>query len=204
MLRDLWDRNSVFDGRNALAFGISCDPEDERTGRVADRIPGFRIFWDFDFRISAQYGICSRADSAAPWNYSPATLVLDPNLRVLAVFRFAPAAAATHAARVADFVLQLPHWAGAEPAQAPGAPILVCPRVFEREFCRELIALYERHGGKESGVMRTDYVGGGNGKRGRMGRSPLRFLKAASPRLSSTDKFHGFAGSSAARLVRRR
>jgi predicted 2-oxoglutarate/Fe(II)-dependent dioxygenase YbiX len=85
--------------------------------------------------------------------------VLDPNLRVLAVFRFAPAAAATHAARVADYVQQLPRWIGARPAEGPIAPILICPRVLEPEFCRELIALYERHGGKESGVMRTDYAG---------------------------------------------
>ena len=34
------------------------------------------------------------------------------------------------------------------------APILVLPNVFEPEFCRKLIGLYEAHGGTESGFMR--------------------------------------------------
>jgi len=34
------------------------------------------------------------------------------------------------------------------------APILVLPNVFEPEFCEKLIALYEAHGGEESGFMR--------------------------------------------------
>ena len=33
-------------------------------------------------------------------------------------------------------------------------PILVIPNVFEPEFCQHLIALYEKHGGEESGFMR--------------------------------------------------
>jgi predicted 2-oxoglutarate/Fe(II)-dependent dioxygenase YbiX len=33
------------------------------------------------------------------------------------------------------------------------APILVLPHVFEPEFCAQLIALYEQHGGQETGFM---------------------------------------------------
>lgn len=33
------------------------------------------------------------------------------------------------------------------------APILVLPNVFEPEFCRQLIALYDADGGKASGFM---------------------------------------------------
>jgi predicted 2-oxoglutarate/Fe(II)-dependent dioxygenase YbiX len=33
-------------------------------------------------------------------------------------------------------------------------PVLMVPNVFEPEFCQHLIALYEAHGGEESGVMR--------------------------------------------------
>ena len=36
------------------------------------------------------------------------------------------------------------------------APILVLPNVFPPGFCRELIHLYETHGGKESGFMREE------------------------------------------------
>lgn len=157
MLGELWRRTDVFDGRHAMLWGVSCDAEDERTGRIADQPPGCRVFWDFDFRISALYGICERADAATPWRYSPTTVILDPNLRVLAVFPFPGPGA--HATRVADYVSLLPRWGRAEPG-TPSPPILICPRVFEPAFCRELIALYERHGGEESGVMRTDPVTG--------------------------------------------
>jgi predicted 2-oxoglutarate/Fe(II)-dependent dioxygenase YbiX len=34
------------------------------------------------------------------------------------------------------------------------APILILPRVFEPQFCKDLIKLYERQGGQESGFMR--------------------------------------------------
>ena len=34
------------------------------------------------------------------------------------------------------------------------APILILPRVFEPEFCRQLIALHQHHGGQDSGFMR--------------------------------------------------
>jgi predicted 2-oxoglutarate/Fe(II)-dependent dioxygenase YbiX len=38
------------------------------------------------------------------------------------------------------------------------APVLILPNVFEPEFCRQLIALYDAEGGEESGFMRE--VGG--------------------------------------------
>jgi predicted 2-oxoglutarate/Fe(II)-dependent dioxygenase YbiX len=34
------------------------------------------------------------------------------------------------------------------------APVLILPNVFEPEFCRHLMNLYETHGGEESGFMR--------------------------------------------------
>lgn len=36
------------------------------------------------------------------------------------------------------------------------APILAVPGVFEPEFCRQLVALYQRHGGTDSGFMREE------------------------------------------------
>ncbi len=36
----------------------------------------------------------------------------------------------------------------------PVAPVLALPRILDPEFCRELIFLYERNGGRESGFMR--------------------------------------------------
>ena len=44
----------------------------------------------------------------------------------------------------------------AEPPQEAIAPVLVVPGILSPETCRHLIALYERHGGVESGFMRDE------------------------------------------------
>ena len=108
-----------FDDVRASFFGVSIDPRDESEGRVRELIPGIRFFWDFDGQVSRLYG-------AVPKEPQPDGrvavrrfwMVLDPTLRVLAVFPF------------------------------------ILPNVFEPEFCRHLIGLYEKHGGQESGFMR--------------------------------------------------
>ena len=78
-------------------------------------------------------------------------LVLDPTLRVIAVFPFADEAGGFDGVRT--FLKSLP-----PPAQFAGfelqAPILILPNIFEPDFCARLIDLYERHGGEESGFMR--------------------------------------------------
>jgi predicted 2-oxoglutarate/Fe(II)-dependent dioxygenase YbiX len=82
-------------------------------------------------------------------------VVLDPMLRVLKVFPFT-ADGADRAAMLA-YVEALP-----PPERHTGAeiqaPVLMLPNIFEPELCRRLVALYEEHGGVESGFMRE--VGG--------------------------------------------
>jgi predicted 2-oxoglutarate/Fe(II)-dependent dioxygenase YbiX/peroxiredoxin len=142
-----------FDDRNACFFGVSLDPTDEAKGRVRDSRPGLRFFWDFDGKISRRYGAIPRdaegdkvgAQVRQLW------LVLDPTLRVLAVFPFAPDG--SERAALFDFIGKLPpaaRFAGVELQ----APVLLLPNVFEPDFCRHLIGLYEQHGGAESGFMR--------------------------------------------------
>jgi peroxiredoxin len=137
-----------FDDERACFFGITVDPRDEREKRLRESLPGIRIFWDFDRRISKLYG-------AAPIERSPGEaisyrrfwLVLDPTLRVLERFRFDQ-----HAALFA-YLEKLP-----PPARFNGvevqAPVLILHSVFEPELCRDLIRAYEVHGGDESGYMR--------------------------------------------------
>jgi hypothetical protein len=78
-------------------------------------------------------------------------MVLDPTLRVLHVVPFAPDG--SDAAVLFRYLDRLPppdRFAGIEVQ----APILYLPNVFEQEFCRHLIGLYQAHGGEESGFMR--------------------------------------------------
>jgi peroxiredoxin/predicted 2-oxoglutarate/Fe(II)-dependent dioxygenase YbiX len=146
----------IFDDEHACFFGVSLDPRDEADRRVRDSMPGLRFFWDFDGRIGRLYGAIPK-DAQPAEGKTPARrfwLVLDPTLRVKAVFPFG--SDATHEA-VFSYLRQLP-----PPQRHAGfmlqAPVLLLPDVFEPEFCSRLIATYEAHGGQESGFMRD--VGG--------------------------------------------
>ena len=142
----------LFDDQKLCLFGVSIDPRDQSEGRVRDMLPGIRHFWDFDRAVSRRYGAVPE-DAAPDGRVSVRRfwMVLDPNLRVRAVFPFE--ANGTERERVFAYLRSLPpvdHYAGFE---VP-APVLVIPNVFEPDFCRHLIELYEQHGGEESGFMR--------------------------------------------------
>jgi predicted 2-oxoglutarate/Fe(II)-dependent dioxygenase YbiX len=133
------------DAANAYLVVIGSDPEDEAQQRLKDG-PGRRVLWDDDgsarraFRATAPDGTLRTG-----W------ILLDPTLRVFAVWPLDKGAEA-----MATLAALPP------PARHAGvplhAPVLIVPRVFEPDFCRRLIALYEQQGGGESGFMRD--VGG--------------------------------------------
>jgi predicted 2-oxoglutarate/Fe(II)-dependent dioxygenase YbiX len=136
-----------FDVENACFFGVSTDPDDERLGRVRQQWPGVMYFWDFDRAVSRLYG--AAPPDGAPEPYQSRTVVLDPALRTLAIFPF-DSEPETHAAHFFGVLDAVPR----TKALTGFAPILVVPYVFERDFCRKLIGLYEQDGGEESGLMR--------------------------------------------------
>jgi hypothetical protein len=132
---------------------VSLDPADEREGRLRESMPGLRYFYDFDGAISRRYGAIPCA-AQAPFDTASMRrfwIVLDPTLRVLGVFPFARDG--SEYAQVFRFLDEL-----AEPARFAGielqAPVLYLRNVFEPEFCRALVSLYEQHGGAETGFMR--------------------------------------------------
>ena len=142
-------RNDLFDDDHAAIFVVSNDPQDEVTGRLGNRPPGFRVFWDFDRKVANLYGVADGADPQGP--LSRFWLLIDPTMRVISTIPFR--ADGSDLPQVLDEVAALP-----PPARFAGfevqAPILILPRVFEPELCRHLIGLYEAHGGRESGFMR--------------------------------------------------
>jgi peroxiredoxin/predicted 2-oxoglutarate/Fe(II)-dependent dioxygenase YbiX len=141
-----------FDDSFACFFGVSLDPADEAGQRVAQSLPGIRFFWDFDASVSAAYGVVrddhlpgTRVDAVRKW------VILDPMLRVHRVLPFAGADGG--GAALAAALAELPpveSFVGSEVA----APVLVLPGVFDRAFCARLVALYDAHGGEDSGFMR--------------------------------------------------
>ena len=156
MLSAIRERRDLFDDDHASFFGVSADAEDERQKRVADSIPGFRLFWDFGLKVAARYGVCEAPKAGESVRYQPTTFILDPALRVLAVLPIADPPA--HGDLLLGLVDRLPRQGGHRPGR-PSAPVLLLPGLFEPEFCRELMAYYDAHGGEDSGYMTSDASG---------------------------------------------
>ena len=156
-LRAAYDRPDLFNDDRVCFFGVSIDPVDEASGRVKNRIPGYRHFWDFDLLASRLYGVAARDASPGtrPVTLSRQWVVIDPTMRVLAAIPFRKDRLDLD--EVMALLDELPppeRYAGTEIM----APVLFLPRVFEPELCRHLIGLYEAQGGEESGFMRE--IGG--------------------------------------------
>ncbi len=137
-----------FDDDKCMFFGISNDPEDEATKRVRNNPPGIRFFWDHEGSVSRQIGILDHDES--PMHFRLVTYILSPRLQVMKVIETEDPEA--HVSEICDFIYPLP-W---QSERVPGniqAPVLVVPNVFEPEFCRELIGMFDADGGKDSGYM---------------------------------------------------
>jgi predicted 2-oxoglutarate/Fe(II)-dependent dioxygenase YbiX/peroxiredoxin len=147
VLDEFEGQNHRFDVVNACFFGVSVDAADESLGRVQQRFPGMIWFWDLDRAISRAYG--AAAADPADGRYLRHTLILDPGLRVAATVPFGEDPT-LHVRQVMSILEAQPPIA----AMDVPAPVITVPAVFEPEFCRTLIDLYETHGGKDSGFMR--------------------------------------------------
>ncbi|WP_342150278.1 2OG-Fe(II) oxygenase [Methylorubrum sp. SB2] len=143
---------ALFDDERVSFFGVSLDPSDRSEGRIRDELPGLRHFLDFDWQVSRLYGAVPReAQAGSAVEIRPFWLVLDPTLRVLARIPFARDGSDRETLFAELARLPPPdRYAGFEVPP----PILVLPNVFEPALCRDLIGLYERQGGEESGFMR--------------------------------------------------
>ncbi len=130
----------VGDDYARIVFGVYGDAASFEA--ATDALP-WRWFLDADGAIAALYGMTD-ADGAR----APGWVLLDPSQRVLAT-----ASPEQGAEIVARFVgLGRPDDHAGVPLHAP---VLIVPRVFEPELCRELIGYYRGKGGEVSGVMRT-------------------------------------------------
>ena len=192
-----------FDDDRACFFGVTLDPRDESEGRLADSIPGIRIFWDFDGNISRAYGSIAKDAQASdgPIAGRPFFVLADPTLRTIAVIPITSENDGT--GRLFELLDRQPppdSFAGF-PIQAP---VLILPNVFDPGFCEELIALYESHGGEETGSMReiegkTVHVLDHAHKRRRdymvteepvMRRCQERIVNAVVPEIRKVHQFH--------------
>jgi predicted 2-oxoglutarate/Fe(II)-dependent dioxygenase YbiX/peroxiredoxin len=133
-----------FDDEHAAFFGVLTKDADAGHPLLQDAVPGMRFFFDDAREVSGLYGAVVEDGSDRRLTY-----VLDPSLRVLAALPVNEG----HFERLHALLERLPALPAPEIAR-PQAPVLVLPHVFEPALCRDLIAYYERLGGRESGFMR--------------------------------------------------
>lgn len=116
-------RAALFNDVDAAFFGVSTDPDDRFKRGLANAATGLRYFWDFDVEVAPLLG------------EEPCALLVDRGFRV--VLR-APLA------QTAVLLDRLEEELASERArsEADFAPVLTLPRVFEPEFCAELIDYY--------------------------------------------------------------
>lgn len=146
-------RRALFDDVRASLFVVSLDPADEQLGRVAEHLPGVRIFWDLDGALSRRFGVAQPEDGLGQWRFTTAAVLLDPSLRVVRWY--------VSTKEVADFSAALLGDVDALPMPRSGpavmqAPVLILPQVFDAGLCRTLIDHYRQHGGEDSGYMKTE------------------------------------------------
>ena len=150
MVAGFMRHSDQFNDEIACFFGVSADPLDREQARVEQRVPGCRFFWDFERQVAQLYGALDAKGAVVPQ-----TVVIDPMMRILGILKVDEPA--RHVERVMTLLR-----AQKSPGEFLGmpsiAPVLVVPRIFEPEFCRSLVGLYEQGGGQESGFMRD--VGG--------------------------------------------
>jgi predicted 2-oxoglutarate/Fe(II)-dependent dioxygenase YbiX/peroxiredoxin len=142
---------AMFDDLKLSFFGVTADPEDVATARIAESYPGIRFFLDFDGRVSRLYGaLPPDAELVAAAPFRRFWIVLDPTLRVL---KTVPTTQdGNEAAELMAWLktLPAPDMFSGRPIQAP---VLYLPNVFEPEFCAHLIESFEADGGTPSGYM---------------------------------------------------
>jgi len=127
-----------FDDKFLTAFFVLNRPDGDDV--PPDRTPGQRWFFDPGGGVCGQYDL---AQDEGGW------FLLDPAMRIMAI------APLEHPEAVFGPIASESLWPLAAHAGTPlVAPVLIIPRVFDREFCRRLIDTYDARGGTPSGVMR--------------------------------------------------
>lgn len=152
-LQDVYTKlRAQFDDTNAVFFGVCVDSRDRERG-VKDLLPGIRLFWDEDLRISRLYGAVSPEQmpiQEGPLSFVSFSLVLDSRLRVYDCIPIQ--SGEQHSRQLLASLASLEAEEASLMAQM-NAPVLIVPNVFPRRFCERLIEVYRSQGGTPSGTM---------------------------------------------------
>ena len=140
----------IFDDESLCFFGVTGDLEDAPSGRIEQLLPGLRFFLDPTGSVARAFRLPA-ADDGVLAPEQGGWLILDPALRVMAT------APLERTKDVLAYLGRLPA-VNAHAGASLHAPVLLAPRVFSADLCRELIRAYDEAGGEPSGFVRE--VGG--------------------------------------------
>jgi len=145
-------RHALFDKAGATCFAVGAD---ESTGRALAIAPSLRHIWDNDLSVSRQYGVAPVPDAADAGALRCSWYVLDPRLRIIGVFPL-------HDPGTQAMLRMVERLPDAERSRRDcQVPVLMLPGVFEADFCRHLIGVFDTHGGQSSGVFTETAAGAG-------------------------------------------
>ncbi len=139
------ERRELFNGPDAVLFGVSVDSADRAERGLANSEPGVRFFWDFDLAVSRLWGVADEL------HLRPSVFLIDP------AFRIAMTVPVEATAKVLDRLAQELRDAP-KVVESQYAPVLTLPRILEPELCEALVAYYRSGGPTASGFARD--VGG--------------------------------------------
>jgi hypothetical protein len=142
-------RPRIFDGEKACFIAVTYDHND--AARLKD-ITGFQVVLDSDGKAARRYGALPAQvpSDATRIQFRPRFIILDRRLRVVSNIELRPDG--SDAARIIPDIEALPAQTAAEPELTP--PILIVPRVFPPELCRQLIGRFETEDRPETGIVR--------------------------------------------------
>jgi predicted 2-oxoglutarate/Fe(II)-dependent dioxygenase YbiX/peroxiredoxin len=142
VLADIERSQAHFNGDKTAFVGISSDSKDASLRYMWEAAT---IICDPSGQLGRLYQRVPNTDGSRP---QPLTIILDPMLRVAAVLPF-DGAAEEYVPKLIEYLDRLPPIE----SRIGHAPVIILPDVFEPEFCRMLIGLYEQHGGRVSGGL---------------------------------------------------
>lgn len=153
ILKSFQELSPEFQNLQVALFGVSVDPADKEQNRPTTIAPSFIFFWDFDKKLSQQYGVFQDVEQngVVGVQYAPQTFILNENLQVINILPMGEPHQHVH--QVLDFLKTLPPIEEAR-AATRHAPVLVIPNVLDKASCRGLINMYKADGGSPSGFMR--------------------------------------------------
>jgi predicted 2-oxoglutarate/Fe(II)-dependent dioxygenase YbiX/peroxiredoxin len=147
-LGELGRRTDLFDGKRGLLVAVSSDRDDIAQSRFPVGRLGQFYLLDQTAAAARRYGITE--PTAGGTAVRPFAFILSPALQAIEIVQLKDPR---------EFVAGIDSALKAQlsaPDDSGTAPVLIVPRVFDRDFCRRLTDLYEAAGGREIGAIEKE------------------------------------------------